>query len=188
MRFRWSVIRERDFQAFVAAFADSQIVTWSPRPGHMPTSRELWSARPGIVLGSENLRLCRVRASQLIARPRQTNFHVPSGPPAATQPPTLPKQPPAHREPPMPLSARQRKQIFMHSTVMDPAGPTPQSRYVFANQATFIDEVNRRICHSPRAPPEVVMPTPQDASRPRCATQPIGVLSCDVRSTCYRLM
>lgn len=66
--------------------------------------------------------------------------------------------PPMERD----LSHRQRKQVYMHSTIFEPASAAQPPRSAAARQAASMEAVSRRICASPRAPTDVAMPGARD--------------------------
>merc|ERR1740121_923847 len=60
-----------------------------------------------------------------------------------------------------PLSARQRKQVYMHSAIFHEQGPPPQSVYATTTQSQVIGQVNQTL-RTPRIHREVVLPSPRD--------------------------
>mmetsp|Transcript_70723 Transcript_70723/g.133538 ORF Transcript_70723/g.133538 Transcript_70723/m.133538 type:complete len:519 (-) Transcript_70723:110-1666(-) len=60
------------------------------------------------------------------------------------------------------LSARARKQIYMHSTIFDAGGPNGSSVYASTRQKDIHDGVKPRLRHSPREPPEISRPSAAD--------------------------
>eukprot|EP00928_Gymnodinium_smaydae_P070403 TRINITY_DN54249_c0_g1_i1.p1 TRINITY_DN54249_c0_g1~~TRINITY_DN54249_c0_g1_i1.p1 ORF type:complete len:467 (-),score=99.95 TRINITY_DN54249_c0_g1_i1:68-1468(-) len=60
------------------------------------------------------------------------------------------------------LTARQRKHVYMHSSIFDDEGPTTKSVYSGNRQKELYDSMNHKLRHNNQAPPSMNLPSPAD--------------------------
>jgi len=60
------------------------------------------------------------------------------------------------------LNARQRKNVYMHSTIFDTEGPTGRSVYTPATQHELNNKLGTKLRQNNRAPPDLQLPSPAD--------------------------
>merc|ERR1719336_3279534 len=77
-----------------------------------------------------------------------------------------------------PISARQRKQVYLHSAIFDSRGVPPQSVYAQARQTTVLGQVQQQMGHQ-ASPSDQVLSMPSASDLKATANQGHGVITWD---------